>query len=948
MFNILSLRKFRPEQYTMMLQFFLAGTHYSSKHISHKSYIHTPQVSSSIKKKQPSSRDLLKLGTTESSPCKPNTGVIKPKPIELLNERRKLLIRKSGDKTQTERRKLLTKKSTDKAETYDEIDSVVINEEYVDALTKAKNKDKLSDNVKEKMSSLLKAIKDEQSLVENDMERKSKEITLKEDRFSLSSGNKRQCENTLRPHRNEVVERSNKVVNCKVENIKILKPDTLRKTEVLDVVNDTKHTTNQSADNNEYLRIKEHQSQSLSMHAEGSFDQKHERKRRQMSNMIEDKKYMSGNIDIDHTHTAGSKSKSKNTCSTSNKSSQSELMSDSVEVEFMNSQNASTATDINYSQRGSKVNKQTFSSHKKHVPQQPTDRGKAYQSDNNVSAMFEQMYSEVITPKRNKHPSSDENEYVDIISPFDHMSASKRQISKRKQGLISSSKKKVESPSYKPVRPKAVVKPDSWRQSLSTEKNDNHALERQNKAASSETVEFSAECQDNYSDSEDVDSDIEVIPDNRENTDVDTSQDSVRRKSFDKASESIRNVKHNEIKITGYNRYVDKKRVSEHGRPRSGIVTDNENPKVDLQSLDRRKIRTDQSSQSSSNRNSSYHDDLETSKSIRQSIGHSKGVNTQDVISRKERLVFARRSAMPDTEEQTLTPIPKAMAQSVPSNVSDSPEIVYRLKEGLNDGNKWKASQAQNQIPQECEKDDSTQRNQKQRKSVGRHVHKSRSSNVVNTNYDLVKSRTIRRSTGAEDYNQCNSVDTNQSTGHDDPFEFSGTPGSTTKKVNIQGIGERIEQKRSKVKKKARKSLLFEQQDTDEDCYESDNSQSVCSSDTQHDTYGERNDRNSGDRLEKRNIMDQKYHKHIQNSSPVVMNKGQEFHNRKRPLSDDLGVNPADFIMAEKKHKSLIGQTVHKTFDAVVKKPKFSQAFDTTFTIDSNRLKQKHTKGPFK
>ena len=947
MFNILSLRKFRPEQYTMMLQFFLAVTHYSSNHISHKSYIHSPQVSSSIKKKQPSSRDLLKLGTTESSPCKTNTGVIKPKPIELLNQRRKLLIRKSGDKTQTERRKLLTKKSTDKAETFNEIDSVVMNEEYVDALTKAKNKDKLSDNVKEKMSSLLKAIKDEQSLVENDMERKSKEITLKEDRFSLSSGNKRQCENTLRPHRNEVVEGSNKVVDRKVENDKILKPDTLRKTEILDVVHDTKHTTNQSADNNEYIRIKEHQSQSLSMHAEGRFDQKHGRQTYQMSKMIEDK-HRSGKTNNDHAHFIRDKSTSRNTSTTSSKSSHSELMSDSVEVEFMNAQNASTATDINYSQRGSKVDKQTFGSHKKHVPRQPTDRQMAHDTDNNVSVMFEQMYSEVITPKRNKYPSSDENEYVDIISPFDRMSASKRQISERKRGLISSSKKKIESPSYKPVRPKAVVKPDSWRQSISTEKNDNHALERQNKAASSETVEFSAECQDNYSDSEDVDSDIEVIPDKRENTDVDTSQYSVGRKSFDKASESIRNLKHNETKMTGYNHYVDKKRVSEHGRHRSGIVTENENPKVDLQSLDRRNIRTDQSSQSSSNRNSSYHDDLETSKRIRQSIGPSKGLNTQDVISRKERLVFARRSAMPDTEEQTLTPIPKAMAQSVPSNVSDSPEIVYRLKEGLNDGNKWKASQAQNQIPQECEKDDSTQRNQKQRKSVGRHVHKSRSSNVANTNLDLVKFRTIRRSTGADDYNLCNSVDTNQSTGHDDPFEFSGTPGSTMKKVNIQGIGERIEQKRSKVKKKARKSLLFEQQDTDEDCCESDNSQSVCSSDTQHDTYGERNDRNSGDRLEKRKVMDQKYHNVIQNSTPVVMNKGQEFHNRKRPLSDDLGVNPADFIMAEKKHKPLIGQTVHKTFDAVVKKPKLSQAFDTTFTIDSNRLKQKHTKGPFK
>ena len=851
---------------------------------------------------------------------------------------------------------------------------------------KAKNEVKFSDNVKEKMSSLLKAIKEEQNFVENDLERKSKEMVVKEHSFRLSSGNKRHGDTPLKIDRNKVVEEKNDAIIDKTENkVRRPKPDNQRNIVVPDVVSDTKHKSNQLTDGKEYIRpSKGSRNQSFSKYVEEGSDLKHERKTFQMTNMLEDWKFKEvsnsriESTDIDNAHAIGSKHKSRNVSAdtdnshfTGNKHSHNKIISDLSELKSRNSESDKddTANHQNiYRESASEIEKRASQSHRKNVPRQSVDREKSFKSDRNVSAMFEQMYSEVATPKRNKshNVSSDENEYVDIISPFDPMLASKRQQhSMRQREVIGSNKKKVTSLNNKAVRPKAVVKPDSWRQSLSPQKNVDHNLERQKKASSSETTVYSAKGQDNYSDSEDMDSDIEIKTDKSQETDADTSQDSVQRKSFDKASENIRNMKHDEIEFTGNSLYVCKENSSKHEthrpeisrvaskssrsiRRHSGLSDSNVHPVETSHSADSRKSSKDQLSQSISSRNSSHDNHLAINKNSRESTGPSMKDNAQRVLSRKERLVFSHRSALSDTAEQNLTPIPKAEAHGVPINLSDSPEIIYRQKQGSEEGNEWKTSWMQHSRPNNCEKDNSPQRKQKQRKSVGSHIVKPDVSNVA----DLVKSRTCRMPPDEEEFEELRSSNKNGSSiKHGDPFEFSGTPGTDVKKMTSQGIGERIEQKRSKVKKKARKSLMFEQQNTDDDSYGSDNNtHPIHSSDTQYDSDSREKNRNGVYRVEERKTNDKKYQRHIQTNSPEAVNIVKETHNRKRPLSDDIiRVPQAESTKIGKTLKSgALGQTVHKTYDAAVKKPKLSKAFDITYTIESDSLQQKHARGPVK
>ena len=160
---------------------------------------------------------------------------------------------------------------------------------------------------------------------------------------------------------------------------------------------------------------------------------------------------------------------------------------------------------------------------------------------------------------------------------------------------------------------------------------------------------------------------------------------------------------------------------------------------------------------------------------------------------------------------------------------------------------------------------------------------------------------------------------------------------------------------------------MFEQDDSD-NCEEADNDmQSDHSSDLHRNAYGveadcymvenRELDRNRlGNReininrlenreiykntVERREIMERKNHDSIQNKSPAVVNK--EFPNRKRPLSHDIRASPANLVTIEKKTKGSIGQTITGTCDVAGKRPKLSQALDTTYTIDSFKLKQKH------
>ena len=917
-------------KYTQMFKSFLVGMScYSSKHVSPKSYTHSPHVSSSIKKKQPSSLDLLKLGTSESSECKTNTGIIRPKPIEVLNERRKLHSRKSLDKT----------------EMHNEMCGAMINKEYVDALDKAKDGVKLSDNVKEKMSSLLKAIKDEQSLVENDLERKSKEMTLEEDKFSPSFGKKRKYEKPSKTERHENRGSRDKHGDHKVENIKVPTPYKYRKPVEPDVRDDTKHTF----DRNLHHKLKESQSQSSSMDTADNFDHKDERKSFGRPSIIENRQNdRSGNSDIVHYEALGNRSKCRNTSIISSETSQ----NDSVKwVGPMNIN--SIVSHMNYSPR-TKVVKQSSKIYDKHESSQSINKGNDWQLDKNVSGKFVEMFNDATTPKSNKHAFSDpdENEYVDIISPFDHMSASKRQTSERKQRLISSGKKKCESSNYKPVRPKAVVKPDSWKETLLQQKNgDSTVSSSQNKANLSVTTDSSkGHLQD--SDSEDVDSDIEIVLDKRRETDEDISQDSTRRKSFDKASGKIRNLKKNEIKFRGYDLYVKKER---QGNQR-------------IQRNDHRTLVSSRSDQSNAKKDAVQSRESATNHKMRETTHATGTLRTEAVTFGKERCVYSHRSTIADTHEQVITPIPKAGMHNEPTTERDSPEIVYRSKNVSEKGNRRQLSQAKTSKYNNCANNDGQQRNLKQRKSAGRQIDKSSFSNIVDSNLDLVKSRSERRPVGAEDYNLCNTKINSQSIS-DDPFEFSGTPGSSMKKVNreFDGIGERIEQKRSKVKKKARKSLMFEQDDSD-NCEEADNDmQSDHSSDLLRNAYGveadcymvenreldrkrlgtrEINIDSLGNReiykntVERREIMERKNHDSIQNKSPAVVNK--EFPNRKRPLSHDIRASPANLVTIEKKTKGSIGQTITGTCDVAGKRLKLSQALDTTYTIDSFKLKQKH------
>ena len=951
----------------------ISGTACPSHHISKKSYCYSPEISSSIKKRQPSSVDLLKMGTTETSPVEYNSKIVRPKPIELLNERRKM----------HEKEPLKVSLVPD-----DKLGDPITDNKYFDALLEAKKEVKLSYNVKEKMSSLLQAIRQEQDLVESDLEKKSEEATVKKGSFRISS----------EFHRDgEVESRSDKEVhNDHVMQHKLLSPTLVKpnKSVTPDIVKHTVciknqivgdiQTNNKSDANQEPLlsptyktrNFRNDQYKMSEIHEVKENRGFHDKKQtgKQRNKVLYDKAdsdkqiHMSLHSDkVTPVHPA----KPKVTPELSYKESDDE---DVNHKHFIRTTPTLVFAKHKSGSDSNKLRACEWNSARK------SNDGKTVspvRSGHDITTAFEKIYSDAVTPKHAKTApeASFEDEYVNIISPYDPLSGSKRQKNSKQRKHIVDSTQKRAIPNYsESVGSKVAVNADSKTQQLKYSSpdftNSSHDLETDNFSKDERYEQIGANAQSAIScSSEEVYSEKKHSHFGDKNIGhaqehLTASHDSARRKCYEKAFSKIRNMKNEEIKFNRYELHVRKRNCNSEkqqsqnltnessfslNKSHSSINDSNDVKESASHSANCIILERNNSSIIQDQRQQSRGMDRGSLYSNEKSSIQCKGNRTKIKNCAEADRVLASRNKK--SSEKYLTPISKSDDyQVITVNDAGSPEIIYKAEtdsqekeegefkgqtvvENHRKSEKYKFLKKMPRNWKESKVDDDRYKSQKhatddndQIAVAGKAVN-----NSCNNSHSLDSDKLLK-STRKREANQMQT----------DPYDFGYSPATDVKRISVGGIGERIQEKRIKVKKKARKSLVF-QQNMDQSYTDSNQDISEFSPDEeahsnyQHFTESEYRRKSPQDK----NVCEH----YIATHRKQVVNT---VNNEKKP-QERKRIIPAESNIPRKKQKveNIPAKPSNEVVRRVVKKSKLVKAFDTTYTIDFESPQHGHDRNAF-
>lgn len=195
----------------------------------------------------------------------------------------------------------------------------------------------------------------------------------------------------------------------------------------------------------------------------------------------------------------------------------------------------------------------------------------------------------------------------------------------------------------------------------------------------------------------------------------------------------------------------------------------------------------------------------------------------------------------------------------------------------------------------------------------------------------------------AEESNNSRSVNKNDtSLNCDDPFEFSGTPAADIKKMRAEGIGERIEEKRNKVKKKARKSLVFRQKSDQNECNDSDSSyQPEAINSDEEDMKSDYPFFEEKSKNYSRKELNSNTKCHFIQKNTVEPERNRiASQNRKRSIPIELRGPNAECIETRKKQKcGVLGHLGHVGFKKIGNSSRLGNVFDTTYTIETDKPK---------
>ena len=861
------------------------------------------------------------MGTTEF--LQSENPVARPKPIEILNERRK-----SKDN------KLLKQK----VQSPDKMHDDVIDNQYVKALMHNQNEVKLSDNVKEKMSSLLKAIRQEQDLVENDLERKSKETSVKEGSFTASYHSKVHS-NRKKIDQIDTDFSLNHVTCSKVQSPKIVTQNKIKSPKLVeqisdsvpDIVKDTDTSVNLSYQRNYCPNNSEKQSPSPKGRLGKST------KINQIARKIQD-------LSHDDVHFAGEQ--------------ESPHLKSNCELEL--DQN----TFFQCKQRTEPL-VYASQSHLKKSPDKPLNRKTESVVELKVNAIdnkFDKLYSDVKTPEQAKYLNTEtlsDDEYVEMLSPYDQLSANKRHYIMRSTKQFTGS-----SPKNFPVRPKASVNADTRKQYLKSTNSDLSIPSR------TDLQKFSENQHEQYH---------EIISDREENRSSHSpdscyktsesnyahsyekvckeSDNSARRKCYEKATHRINNLKHDEINFKHYNLFVRKRKSGgeqEHQKPLIGSrvsidITSharkgnyrNDFALGTVSSLGKEESNENSSHSTFSDKYSGIKDDNINCTNVRPKSHNSFEVGVKGTKLQNGRKDIPSKQTV-RVKSSTLTPIQKVGEHSATNfslNVVESPEIFYKEKVSLQ--REKSAFSGKHTI-----KSDDPEMNvcwERKEKSL---INERLNDGINPLNYvDDDKKKSIRKlSHEVSNHSHLENTDelskpdnSSNNVSGQDPYDFKGTPATDIKKSSIDGIGKRLQQKRDKVKKKARKSLVFRQKPNLTESFHSDEGKrevlpnSDCSDEetsVNEFQVNESNYQSGVFSMEKQSV-----NENCSGSREIVIH---DVYNVTKPLQ---GRKRRLHIASSEPRKKLkdgckSAMFTQETSKAVVKKSKLAKTFDTTYTIE--------------
>ena len=933
--------------------FLISGSSsHSANYISSNSYHFSPKISPDIKKRQPSSKDLLKIGTSES--CLTDTHIIKPKPMEILNERRKSaanrvmkdkikslnelpdangplsprMTKNNGPfspkmtKTNGPLTPRMTKNNGPLSPRMTKTSFDHSERNRVTALIHKQNEEKLSGNVKEKMSSLLEAIRQEQDLVEKDMERKSRETSLKESSFSSSyssdghNKSKRDSRTSTAFGLDSSVQNrsgSHEYVDQNVDAVP-------------DVVKDVESRSGNKDNilfNNRRNQTKRYQSEK-SVSEENSSQYK-----------FEDRERIHGD---DTARTFDRTSPNSFIC---NKQ---------YSPEVQKSLHLNSGCDMKHDQ----IQNQTLRIESmSRVPVQTADSPSERKvlslrevEDKSTNDKFEHLFTDIKTPKHAKLHTTEglsDDEYIEMLSPYDPLSANKRQyIMRNTRQLTGSSEKKASFRKY----PGGSSKPDdsNTRKSSSDDQNVNSYTDNQVNSL------FVGKCEErtqhrkttNPTEGQGPDSNLKSQHKGSQECDSKESNNSARRKSYEKATLKINNMKRDQINFRHYNLY-DKSRKPrsneqlasvripmEDDSSFSGSINDNK--KSSIISNDYKQTHEEKPNMSF-DKHFMLQDRNEncTKNANFKQVSSNKANKYRSSQGDRKEIVFPGNTFRINSSGNILTPIHKVkdhIDKDMSRNTTESPEILYK-----------KASPLVEEITAFTEKLSDSQRMQvstKERKRKVLIVNQRKSGAILSSKHvDKTEQRLLEQ--GHQFRNPSELKDTDKllrqeqincaHSSTNDPFDFQGTPATDIKRLSVGGIGERIQLKRDMVKKKARKSLEFGKK--------IDHSE--------EDVSNEVSDENVDEDISKFH----KYNTYSSGKDEVVSlgNTNKDCHISEKPARQNKGLD----IKHSQGRKRLLGMpsaeprkkmkvekmsNINETSKKFAKKSKFIRTFDTTYTIE--------------
>ena len=976
--------------------FLISGSSsHSANYISSNSYHFSPKISPDIKKRQPSSKDLLKIGTSES--CLTDTHIIKPKPMEILNKRRKSAanrVMKDKIKSPNELPDANGPLSPRMTKTNGPLSPRMIKtngplsprmtktngplslrmtrtngplsprmtktsfgqttktsfghseRNRVTALIHKQNEEKLSGNVKEKMSSLLEAIRQEQDLVEKDMERKSRETSLKESSFS-SSYSSDGHNKSKRDSRTSTAFGLDSSIQNRSGSHEFVDQNVVAVPDVVKDVESRSGTKDNILFNNRRNQAKRYQPEKTVSEESGSHYQFEDRERihgdasKESGShyLFEDRERIHGD---DSTRTFDRTSPNSLIC---NKQ---------YSPDVQKSLHLNSGRDTKHDQ----IQNQTLRIESMSgLPIQTADSSSERkvlslreEEDKSTDDKFEHLFTDIKTPKQAKLHTTEglsDDEYIEMLSPYDPLSANKRHyIMRNTTQLTGSSEKKASVRRY--TGGSSKPEDSNTRKSSSDDQKVNSYTDNQVNSL------FPGKCEErtqnrkttNPTEGQGPDSNLESQHKVSQECDSKESNNSARRKCYEKATLKINNMKKDQINFRHYNLY-DKRRKprisneqlasvripmeeefsNSRNDNKKGTIISNDykqpHEEIAYTGFDKHFMLQDRNENCTKNTNFKQKSSNKANK-YRSSQGD------------RNEVVFPGNTFRINSSGNILTPIHKVkdhIDKDMSQNTAESPEILYK-----------KASPLVEKITAFTEKLSDSQRLQvstKERKRKVLIVNQRKSGAILSSKHlDKTEQRLLEQ--GHRFRNLSELTDTDKlprqeqiNCAHSsttDPFDFQGTPATDIKRLSVGGIGERIQLKRDMVKKKARKSLEFGKKTdlsgidySEEGVSDEDSDKNV--SDEDKSRFHKYNTYSGKDKV--LSLENTNKDCHI-SEKQARQNKGIDIKHsqgRKRLLSIP-SADPRKKIKVEKM------SNINETSKKFAKKSKFIKTFDTTYTIE--------------